>query len=47
MVLMHDHSKNEKTLEALKDIIKYGKQNGYTFEKIQEDTPMITHKVAN
>lgn len=47
VVLMHDFSGNTKTLNALKDIIKYGKDNGYTFDKIKSDTPMITHKVAN
>lgn len=47
MVLMHDFSRNTKTLEALRDIIHFGKENGYTFEKIAQDTPMITQKVAN
>lgn len=47
MVLMHDFSGNKKTLEALRDIIRFGKENGYTFEKITEDTPMITQKIAN
>lgn len=47
IVLMHDFAKNTKTLEALPDIIRYGKENGYTFEKITEDTPMITHHVNN
>lgn len=47
IVLMHDFSGNTKTLNALRDIIKYGKANGYTFERINEDTPMITQKIAN
>lgn len=47
IVLMHDYSKNTKTLDALRNIIQYGKQNGYTFDKITEKTPMITQKVAN
>lgn len=47
MVLMHDYAKNDKTLDALRSIIQYGKQNGYTFEKIGPDAPMITQKVAN
>ena len=47
MVLMHDFGGNKKTLEALRDIIRFGKENGYTFEKITEDTPMITQKIAN
>lgn len=47
MVLMHDFAGNKKTLDALKDIIHFGKENGYTFERITEDTPMITQKIAN
>ena len=47
MVLMHDFSNNAKTVDALKDIIRYGKQNGYVFEAITEDTPMITHHISN
>lgn len=47
MVLMHDFAGNKKTLNALRDIIHFGKENGYTFEKITEDTPMITQKIAN
>lgn len=47
VVLMHDFSNNKKTINALKNIINYGKNNGYNFEKITEDTPMITHRVNN
>ena len=47
MVLMHDFAGNKKTLNALRDIIHFGKENGYTFERITEDTPMITQKIAN
>ena len=47
IVLMHDFGENEKTLNALRDMIHYGKENGYTFEKIDDDTPMITHGVNN
>ena len=47
IVLMHDFTKNNKTLDALRDMIHYGKENGYTFEKIDDDTPMITHGVNN
>ena len=35
------------TVDAVKDIIKYGKDNGYTFEKITMDTEMYTHYVNN
>ena len=47
VVLMHDFSGNNKTLNALADIIDYGLENGYTFSKITESTPMVTHKVNN
>ena len=47
VVLMHDFSHNNKTLEALTDIIDYGLQNGYVFRKITDDTKMITHSVNN
>ncbi|MBE6152786.1 MAG: DUF5011 domain-containing protein [Firmicutes bacterium] len=45
IILMHDFSNNNKTVKALKEIIKYGKENGYRFEKITERTPQITHKI--
>jgi peptidoglycan/xylan/chitin deacetylase (PgdA/CDA1 family) len=45
MVLMHDIK--TYTRDALRDIIKYGKENGYTFEKITDDTEMITQRVNN
>lgn len=47
VILMHDFEKNYYTLNTLRAIIKYGKENGYTFQKITMDTPMVTHKVAN
>ena len=46
-VLMHDFHKNEAILEALPQIIDYGMQNGYYFERITEETPMLTHRVFN
>ena len=46
-VLMHDFDKNEAIIEALPKIIQYGNENGYVFEKITEETPMITHRVFN
>ena len=45
MVLMHDVK--TYTRDALRDIIRYGKENGYTFEKITMDTPMVTQRVNN
>lgn len=45
MVLMHDIK--PYTRDALRSIIKYGKSNGYRFEKITMDTEMITQRVNN
>lgn len=45
IVLMHDNK--EHTASALRDIIKYGKENGYTFETITSNTAMIRFKVIN
>lgn len=45
MVLMHDIKPH--TRDALRDIIRYGKNNGYRFEKITMDTEMITQRVNN
>ena len=47
VVLMHDFGGNTKTVNALKDIIDYGLNNGYTFSNITESTPMVTHNVNN
>ena len=45
IVLMHDIK--TQTRDALRDIIRYGKENGYTFERIDMDTYMIRQKIAN
>ncbi len=45
VVLMHDIK--PYTRDALRKIIKYGKENGYTFERITMDTPMVTQRVNN
>ena len=45
MVLMHDIKSYTK--DALRDIIRYGKENGYRFERITMDTKMITQRVNN
>lgn len=47
IVLLHDYENNYKTLNAIRDIIKFGKDNGYIFEVITKDTPQITHHVNN
>ena len=44
---MHDFASNQKGLDALRDIIKYGKQNGYTFMAIDDKTPFFAQHVAN
>ena len=45
MVLMHDIK--PYTRDALREIIKYGKENGYHFDKITTGTKMIRQKVNN
>lgn len=45
MVLMHDIK--PYTRDALRRIIRYGKENGYTFEAIGEKTEMVTQRVNN
>ena len=45
MVLMHDIK--SYTRDAVRDIIRYGKEHGYTFERITMDTEMITQRVNN
>lgn len=48
VVLMHDFSNNKKTLNAIEDIIKYGKKNGYEFKTITADSDLVMHhKVQN
>ena len=44
---MHDFENNYKTLTALRDIIKYARNNGYQFAKIDMLTPMVRHRVNN
>lgn len=45
MVLMHDIK--PYTRDALRKIIQYGKENGYTFDKIDVTTEMVTQRVNN
>lgn len=47
VVLMHDFASNYRTIDALKDIIEYGKKNGYIFETITPDTEMVQHSIFN
>lgn len=47
VVLMHDFGGNTKTLEALPEIIDFGLENGYLFDVITTDTPMVAHTIQN
>lgn len=47
IVLMHDFSGNNKTVDALERIIQYGKKNGYIFKAITSDTEMMKHNINN
>lgn len=45
VVLMHDIKSYSK--DALRDIIAYGKVNGYTFKAITKDTAMVVQRINN
>ena len=47
VVLMHDSANHRGTVNALRDIIRYGKDNGYSFKAITNDTPVVRHGVNN
>lgn len=47
IVLMHDSSTKQTTVDALPYIIDYGKNNGYTFARITKNTLPYHHKVKN
>ena len=47
VVLMHDTNQKQTTVDQLQALIDYGKENGYSFEAIQKDTPQIHHSVNN
>lgn len=47
VVLMHDSSSHASSADALRDIIKYGKNNGYSFKAISSNTPIVRHGVNN
>ncbi len=47
VVLMHDTNQKQTTADQLQRVIDYGKENGYSFEAIQKDTPQIHHSVNN
>ena len=45
IVLMHDI--NTYTRDAIRNIIRYGKQNGYSFDKITKETAPYHHHINN
>ena len=45
IVLLHDIK--GITRDAIRDIIRFGKDNGYSFERITMDTEMVTQRVNN
>lgn len=47
IVLMHDSGGHSATADALRDIIHYGKEHGYSFKTITNDTPVVAHGVNN
>lgn len=47
VVLMHDSSAKTYTLNALRNIIRYGKEKGYKFDRITTSTPQIKHMPQN
>ena len=47
MVLMHDSGNHSATVRALRNIIHYGKNNGYIFKEIDINTPEVRHNVNN
>lgn len=47
VVLMHDSAGHEATVNALRNIIYFGKTYGYTFDVITESTPVVAHRVNN
>lgn len=47
VVLMHDRDNKYYTLNAIRNIIKYGKANGYEFAAITTSTPRVVHTISN
>ena len=45
VVLFHDIK--QMTVDALRAIIKFAKENNYTFERLDENSPLIHHRVNN
>ena len=47
IVLTHDAPAKSTTAEALKEILKWGNDNGYTFAAMDESTPELIHGINN
>lgn len=47
VVLMHDKTNNQKTVDALESIINKLIETGYAFEPITMDTPVVHHGLNN
>lgn len=47
VILMHDSDAKETTAEALPEIIRWGKKEGYKFKAMTIDSPTIHHTVNN
>lgn len=47
IVLMHDSAGHEATVQALRNIITYGKINGYTFKAITSQMKAVRHRINN
>lgn len=47
IVLMHDSGSKKYTVEALQAIIDWGLAEGYEFKAITQETPQVTHRIAN
>ena len=47
VVLMHDSYGHTATRDALRNVIQYGKRNGYRFASIDDTTPSVVHGVNN
>ena len=47
VILMHDFSHNDKTIQALDRVIKYGKKKGFVFKAMTAATTEVHHGINN
>ncbi len=47
VILMHDSGNKKYTVEALQSIIDWALAEGYEFKAITQETPQVTHRIAN